>query len=89
VITKDYSEVVSFGISGACKGSAPEVNAVGCPNRPTHLQHRTFGGVRDPKRLNGWLVKPEGMLVAWCCDCYLLEGGEDCGYELPEEEEEE
>jgi hypothetical protein len=27
------------------------------------------------------------MLVAWCCSCYRLEGGEDCNYELEEEEE--
>ena len=76
---------ISFGISGACKGSTEEKNIVGCDNKPTHLQSRTFGGVRGA---TGWIVKPEGMLVAWCCECYRLEGGEDCIYVLEELEAE-
>ena len=81
----DYSNIVSFGVTGACKGSKPEVNAVGCPNRPTHLQPRTFGGVRDDSSIMfKWLVEPTSMLVAWCCECYVREGGEDCSYEIQE-----
>jgi len=79
---------ISFGLSGACKGSTEEKNAVGCDNTPTHLQHRTFGGVRGKGFSGGWIVKPEGMLVAWCCECYRLEGGEDCTYVLEELEAE-
>jgi hypothetical protein len=82
----DYSNIVSFGVSGACKGSKPEINEVGCPNRPSHLQPRSFGGVRNPNGL-GWLVEPDHMLVAWCCECYTLEGGDDCSYEIEDEEE--
>jgi hypothetical protein len=89
MINKDYSELISFGVTGACKGSKPEVNEVGCNNQPTHLQHRTFGGVRNERSIRReWLVKPEAMLVAWCCECYVREGGEDCSYEIQEEEEE-
>jgi hypothetical protein len=84
---KDYSETVSFGVTGACKGSAPEINEVGCPNRPTHLQQRSFGGVRDEGSImHKWLVQPESMLVAWCCECYAREGGSDCDYEIEEGE---
>ncbi len=84
----DVQTPISYGISGACKGSTDELNSVGCNSRPTHLQYRTFGGVRSKTFSEGWLIKPEGMLVAWCCSCYRLEGGEDCNYELEEEEEE-
>jgi len=78
---------ISYGLSGACKGSTDELNSVGCNNQPSHLQHRTFGGVRGKSFGEGWIVKPEPMLVAWCCSCYKLEGGEDCNYELEDEEE--
>jgi len=74
---------ISYGISGACKGSTEELNITGCDNTPTHLQSRTFGGIRKG---TGWLVSPESMLVAWCCSCYRLEGGEDCNYEAEEVE---
>ena len=68
---------ISYGISGACKGSTEELNLIGCDNTPTHLQNRVFGGLREGTR-------PEAMLVAWCCSCYRLEGGEDCNYEAEE-----
>jgi hypothetical protein len=64
---------ISLGVSGACKGSKAEVNEVGCDNRPTHLQLRS--NVRG---------KGEHALVAWCCECYILEGGEDCYFDPAE-----
>jgi len=71
-IKKEYP--ISLGLSGKCKGSAEEVNEVGCENTPTHLQYRSK-------------VLPDGSgaLVAWCCECYVLEGGEDCHYKSEEE----
>lgn len=66
---------ISLGLSGACKGSADDVNAVGCDNRPTHLQYRS-----------NIFADGSGALVAWCCQCYVLEGGEDCHYD-PEDDD--
>jgi hypothetical protein len=85
---KDEEEyTITFGVSGACKGSSEALNSVGCNNIPTHLQRRTFGGVKNG--LSGWLIKPYPMLVAWCCECYRNEGGEDCSYNAEEEYEDE
>jgi hypothetical protein len=61
---------ISLGVSGACKGSEAEVNEVGCDNVPTHLQIRY--------NIHG---QGEHALVAWCCECYNLEGGKDCHYD--------
>lgn len=72
MLNKKYP--ISLGVSGACKGSADEVNAVGCDNRPTHLQLRS--------NVHG---QGESALVAWCCECYKLEGGDDCHYEDDDE----
>lgn len=76
--------IISFGVSGACKGSTAEANEVGCNTQPTHLERRTYGGVRVK---GSWVIKPRVLLVAWCCECYRLEGGEDCSWILEEEEE--